>query len=620
MSLTSSRTDYLNSLGIDPDALRRQALAPLSSIIPLSQSKISSVSSMMPTLPQNYTVGLPEGYTIADIGVGKHNILDPTGNIIGVGYDDLDTTLLEMQKQHLLGGIQEHNIPAGDGRFFKTPAQTYYTSPYFGSDVVTEAIDGGMWNTTTWEPTKFNSREALEAELAKYYATPDLLSQVYGPSDWSGITSASGIPMYGDAAKWEALGIMLNPELQKDPNAGGFLGRFGLFNSSSSTNPIYTPIGSTSTSNLSPYAAQLYGLPRTDRSNTPGTPAIETISGEHTLYGSKPVFGPDGQLLGYQMNTALFGPDQIAAINAWEAEADAAGRGANRLNTQVGPYGGAYQWNRTSSSTQSSLGREYLPGWGMYAAPIDDYNLFVPTSNVSNLPGFQNKSSYDYENWAGGSWLDNMMDNPTALALMIAGGFALGPLAGYLGGAGGATLGSTIAAGGIIGGTQAALTGGNVLKGALTGGAGAGLGSYISTPGGVPQNYVGPTTNLGANLTQNAALQQVINRGISGGLTGALGSGLYGGDVSQGSLAGLTGGATSSALGGGFLGNYAGSTLGRHLFPQPMQTASSSSAPAGTAPAPLQTAVSTPSLAGISALPPLAQQRILSIYGAMGNG
>ena len=68
-----------------------------------------------------------QGYTQQDIGGGKYNILNQTGNNIGVGYKSLDDTIIELTSQYNkdhpvnINSLKEGELYFPDGRWY-TPA------------------------------------------------------------------------------------------------------------------------------------------------------------------------------------------------------------------------------------------------------------------------------------------------------------------------------------------------------------------------------------------------------------------------------------------------------------------------------------------------------------------
>jgi hypothetical protein len=71
---------------------------------------LPGVGTSLPWVDMGNTYGLPQGYTIRDNGRGTNEILDTFGNVVGKGYDDIDTTLREWQRENVLGSVKKVDV------------------------------------------------------------------------------------------------------------------------------------------------------------------------------------------------------------------------------------------------------------------------------------------------------------------------------------------------------------------------------------------------------------------------------------------------------------------------------------------------------------------------------
>ena len=284
-------------------------------------------------------------------------------------------------------------------------------------------------------------------------------------------------------------------------------------------------------------AREAFGLPATFYGNLPTTTRTEEITGENTLFGSKPVF-KDGKLVGYQIDPTVLEREEVEKLNAM-------GDG-HRFIINASENGASYQWNRTSSATANSIGREYNIGWGEVAKQVKDSdNLFVSADKIADIPGWKNRGQLSYENWSGGGWLSDNFgsilgavlsfipgmqwagavlsagsaianNNPVGAVLSLAGGAynvgAMGEVAK------GSTMGSTLASK-VIGGSSTDLAN-KIIGGAATGAlSGAATGGGDGAWRGAISGAMGPAIGAGVDSLNPGGAGGLLNGAASYGLS-----------------------------------------------------------------------------------------------------
>lgn len=391
-----------------------------------------------------------DDYTTALLEAQQHNLLS---SITGTTGDDS-------------GSWYDPNHGAGANVLW-APGQTLYSSQFI--DPVTETVRNGWDDASTHEDVQhtryFTSREELEEALRAKFATPEQLAAVYGTPGEFSPTHKFGDANYAEA--WGqhvasrgndpfAGGRALTPEelaaaqgfVQAQPdrqdianaaeshgltvdqiaqvfdttpeaareyfnNYGGNLGMrvddrgvltskpLDFSNDAGAVDP--------GSSNQSVAAGSLIGLPTTVRGNAIANTAIEELRGEDALIGSTPVF-KDGKVVGYKVDLALIPEDQQVAFREWHEGYNAAGHKYD-YDFDVGDMGAMSRWNRRSSMTHNVMGRQLNEGWSDVALRMGENSseVFVPVENADKIPGWKNYSGSQYENWAGGGFLEEFL-------------------------------------------------------------------------------------------------------------------------------------------------------------------------------------------------------------------
>lgn len=385
-----------------------------------------------------------QGYNQQDLGDGRYNILDTSGNTLGIGYKNLEDTIKELALKY------KQNTP-------------------------------------------INAPVDIEKQIADQGGS--FFPQFPNPTEYSNTSQYSA----GDLDKWEVLGQLLNG------------------------NPI--PIDATS--NRSSLALS-------------GDNINQSIKGLQSLYGSTPLIY-NGKLAGYKMDPTPATEDMLGYVNPL-----AVNRQDNSGNTRF----------------NYALQREYqdTDKWNELTKSIDSNNLFVPTENAEQLPGWINKDNAQYQHISGGMMpklaqglgaiLQFTPFAPAGLALntltsLTQGnhlGGVLGAITGGLGQAGvfdklGSKLGDSLGLGDKIGkafvqgglGSLSSLASGGGIKNALLSGLGSGIGPIA---GDFVASGLGDTLGkTGAGIVKggvSGALKSLFNKGnpIEGAIGGGLSSGL----------------------------------------------------------------------------------------------
>ena len=531
-------------------------LTQSSAMVPSESWGMSSGPSFNPS---QYQVGLPGDWITKDVAPGKYEMFSPDGVSQGFGYKSIDDTLSEYQRQNILGSAREvDGWWLSDYLMEQNSAWDYSTGESVGAvqrdpdsgEYYIADTGGNRTPISQYANKTFGSQDEITAVLEDLYSKAAKPSELFDfEVDYNGTPYKPG---GGDLAKWEALGnILAGPEAGKqktlfgtlvDQKAGSGLDDIGYEGITlSNGEKVLVPMGGVNyassgskyepgASNQLDASSRAWGLPRIYRGYMPTTDRTETITGEQSLYGSKPVF-KDGKLAGYQIDTSVLDKKDVDAVNAQNDG------GRNKHQATENSY--AYNWNRRSSTTLNAVGRQYNIGWGDIAKPMDDTgNVFVGKDDVSRIPGWNNKGSTDYQNWAGGGWLGKnggllgtvlmfvpgmqfvgaaisaasalQNDNPLGAALAIAG-------AGMnLGGVGGGSFAAADAA-------QLANQGLNVSQIANTIGSG-GLMDYATSALAVASKASGIPANVIGGALKGAAVGG-LQAGKEGALVGALSGG-----------------------------------------------------------------------------------------------
>jgi len=139
-------------------------------------------------------------------------------------------------------------------------------------------------------------------------------------------------------------------------------------------------LGQTMKGNLDPYTES--GFSNLSHRRMPSNRATETITGADTLYGSLPLIF-NNKLLGYKQNLGPATPDISGYVNPFNV-------------ARIDPSG--------STKSNFQLGRELInpEQWKNLTKSLGNYNAFIPTENVNQLPGWNNHEVAQYSHKSNG--------------------------------------------------------------------------------------------------------------------------------------------------------------------------------------------------------------------------
>jgi len=419
-----------------------------------------------------------------------------------------------------------------------------------------QAIDPTIYNLMSTSPiTKYRGQEYYKGDFdpsnaqwgTQGYNQRDLGDGTYDILDASGASLGKGYKSLDDTIRELAAKYKQNNIISAPPVNVGDIDNY---------NPQFP--NPTEYSNSSPYSAgdldkwevlgQLLGgspIPVDATSNRSslalsGDGLDQGVTGLQTLFGSTPLIY-NNKLAGYKMDPTPATEDMLGYVNPLAV---------NRQDS-----GGNTMFNY-------ALQREYqnTNKWNELTKSIDSNNLFVPTENAEQLPGWINKDTSRYNHASGGvmpqvaqaigTVLQFTPLAPLGLALSTLAsltqgnhlGGMFGAITGGLGQAGafdklGSKLGDSLGLGNKVGtafvkgglGSLSALAGGGGIKDALLSGLGAGIspvaGDYVSSGLG---DVLGKTGANIAGAGVSGALRSLFNEGnpIEGAVAGGLSSGL----------------------------------------------------------------------------------------------
>lgn len=520
--------------------------------------------------PTKLQVGLPQDYTTQDIqgALGKYNILNQAGQNVGVGYKSVADTVKDYQTQQMmqyakavyqdvnqydeLGNMRYDLMNWNTGQYdpekVKAAGYTLQPDPYnpevqklvkqtgYTFDQPMGSTSGLYANQYGEEgsPQTFSTlEEARNALLSgKVNLRNEAGQSIYMPGmDSKWFTQEHGGDIAKSAADWEALGQILSGGQVASPQEWGAL---------------------------------------------PINQQTEKITGEQSLYGSKPVFY-NGQLIGYEADLGLGG----AAGKADNGQA----RGTEDYHfKQWGPLGYAVGEDTTGHNWASALQRAVDPNaYKGLVTGLGGTQYFAPVENVSKLPGWENKEMYGYQDRKSDDWsllknVSNLIKTIDPIGYAIEGGTAkllgfdnnldmvrsigepIGNLAGALF-AGGTPIGSLVMAaeGASLGNEQMAL---NSLGNAALSYAGSAVAPAIG-------NAISPAVNgaLGSyagTAIGNTTLGAITTQALTSATTAGLMAGAKGGDWGDVGSAMLTSGLTTGVgqLSNAYLQGYLQNSLG----------------------------------------------------------
>lgn len=312
-----------------------------------------------------------------DLGNGKYEILGSGGESYGVGYKDVRTAI----RDYGVTNADRQTVQGEDGQ---------YTNKFLMAPVRDSWRDA---NGTEYNPDELAKWQNNQQQKARESAGEGAYGQ-YTPSIYDD----------QDMSFFAQTPVQLNEMGQ--PDAGQPAVKSGLLNhqvidplkyktKEEAKAALYGVIGPDYFGGVMGdwealgQVIQGHDIPAPNNwGELPTNGLYEGVSGENTLYGSKPVFGKDEKgaytLLGYQMDVS---PNEESNFN----------NGADSIvNTEDGTYathnGKSHTWN-------NATWRELVDadGWKKNATVGENGKIFVGKDNVAHLPGWINKESYAHK-------------------------------------------------------------------------------------------------------------------------------------------------------------------------------------------------------------------------------
>lgn len=422
---------------------------------------VPGVDPSAPTaLTTEFLTGLQPGMTERDLGNGKYEIIGTGGESYGVGYKDVRTTI----RDYGVTNADRQTVQGEDGQ---------YTNKFLMAPVRDSWQDANGVEYNPEEIAKWQNNQQVKAmqssqEWGSGYGqyTPS----IYDDQDMSAFAQAP---------------VQLNEMGQPEYTGGAQPVKNGLLNKQ-----VIDPLKYKSKEEAK---AALYGVIWPDYfggvmgdwealgqviqghdipapnnwGELPTNGLYEGVSGEHTMYGSTPVFGKDEKgkytLLGYQTDLS---PNTASNFN----------NGADVINeTEDGTYkthnGKSHSWN-------NATWRELVDveGWKKNTTVGENGKVFVGKDNVANLSGWINKESYAHKDAYTGM-------NPVIETVLNVVGYFF---------AGGAPIGSLLSGFNDLDKGQGKAAGQSFTRAAI---------SYAMSGGGYEG---GSTTSLGNGISQGA--------------------------------------------------------------------------------------------------------------------
>lgn len=464
--------------------------APVPGVAPVTIDPAAPVDSLTGSGGMVIEAGLRDWMTQRDLGDGKYEILGSGGESYGVGYKDVRSAI----RDYGITNADRQTVQGEDGQY----TNKFLMAPVRDSWQDANGVEYNPDELAKWQNNQQVKLMQSSQEWGSGYGqyTPS----IYDDQDMSGFAQVPvqlnemGQPEYGNGAtvKSGLLNHQVIDPLKYKTKEEAKAALYGVIG------PDYFG-GVMGDWEALGQVIQGHDIPAPNNwGELPTNGLYEGVSGENTLYGSKPVFGKDEKgaytLLGYQMDVS---PNEASNFN----------NGADSIvNTEDGTYathnGKSHNWN-------NATWRELVDadGWKKNATIGKDGKIFVDKNNVAHLPGWINKESYAHKDTYTGM-------NPVVETVLNVVGyfFAYGvPIGSLLSGANDLNEGQGKAAGQSF--TRAAI-------------------SYAMSGGGYES---GGTSSLGNGISQGGG--EGIKQGAGQGIQGGLGQGISTGTTANAAAA-----------------------------------------------------------------------------------
>lgn len=391
---------------------------------PVAAPTPAGPAPVAPITQDLFTFGLPQGFTQKDLGDGRYEMFDASGNSAGYGYKGVRDAIAEIGLNNAKSQTRNTNVD----RWFAenpnaTPEQIYEAASKYGvsSDLIDQARgaykgatdewvkskglaaltgtdafrNGGGWENSYLKVAKsiwtdIDGKEidvsGLQRELVFYDSSPQDTFFKPAPTDAFGNQIGEREQVYAKQVEkmvnqdYDSL-AGLNNDLSglvasKQKYFGGAMGDWEALGQ---------------VLNGAAYAEQnsLGSLPTNNRD--------ETISGTGILYGSTPVFSKDGQLLGYRTD-----------LTPNEEKEWSNGGPDKTVNKDFGTFithsGKSHSWNNANWRELSDP-----TAWQTNAVVGEGGTAFIPKGNEDKL-SWTNKDSYQHQDHKMSGFMKVMAD------------------------------------------------------------------------------------------------------------------------------------------------------------------------------------------------------------------
>lgn len=295
-----------------------------------------------------FTFGMPTGYTQKDLGDGRYEMFDASGNSAGYGYKGVRDAYNEIGWNNAAAKTTQ-----SDGAWvnpYLTTAKMLWGEPTtdWQGNAIEEYVDydhrtryltdsdlkkgEGEYTSDQLQALGFNGKYRIDNN--RYNSKEEVDAALRGLLD------SKEKNFNGTMGEWEALGQVLQGEAFAD--------------------------------------AQNWG-------NLPTNQKEEVIKGASALFGSTPVFGKDGGLLGYRTDIT---PNEAKDFSNGKAD-----------NVNQEEYGTFIKHDGRNHSWSNANWRELNdPEWWKNNTVVgENGKVFVPKESVDSISGWTNKDSYQHQ-------------------------------------------------------------------------------------------------------------------------------------------------------------------------------------------------------------------------------
>lgn len=456
-----------------------------------------------------FTFGLPTGYTQKDLGDGRYEMFDTSGNSAGYGYKGV---------RDAIGELSYKNANAKT-----TNANGVWTNPYL-------QVAKSIW--TDLEGKEMDVSGLQREQAPNVYGLQDAFFKP-APTDGYGNPIGEREQVYARQSE-----KMVNQEFSSEDEIKKQLEKYKTVGNYNGIMGDWEALGQVLEGNVAPNPQEWGNLP-TDQKE-------QVIKGTGLLYGSTPVFSKDGQLIGYRTDLT---PNDA---KDWSNGTDKAVQ--KDFGTFLTHGGKSHSWNNANWREMVEPEK-----WKELALIGESGLAFIPKDAVDKIPGWVNKDSYSHKDLPNGSTGQVL----ATVAAVVATVFTAGAAAPALAAAAGMFVGNKVDGYD----TKTSLT--NAAVAGVTSYAGSAVSAAAS---GATSSVIGPelaNTVVAGKLT----VGKLVDNAIARAAVSAASAGLQGKEFNDAIAAGATsaiaslvgstvGAGTQQATGSGMLGTVAGTVAG----------------------------------------------------------